>query len=72
VDFLDLSLPNSRVEIDLEEIRVGESSELVGLSVSELEGQASQLRIIALKRHDGDIELVPEPTTRIAPQTTSS
>jgi voltage-gated potassium channel len=60
VDFLDLSQPNSKTEIDLEEVRAETGSEVVDRTVGDLEARYSQLRIIALKRLDQSIELVPD------------
>jgi voltage-gated potassium channel len=65
VDFLDLSLPNSKEEIDLEEIHVGEDSKLTGLQVLEIERYGAKLRIIALKRQSQSIELVPPPELKV-------
>ncbi len=65
VEFLDLSRPNSRTEIDLEEVRVEPGSEVLDRTVGELEADYSQLRIIALKRRDESIELVPDANVSI-------
>lgn len=65
VDFLELSGPSHNEEIDLEEVRVGPGSELVGLEICEIERHGEKLRIIALKRLDEAIELVPSPNLRV-------
>lgn len=65
VDFLDLSLPNSIEEIDLEELRVDAGSELEGLAVFEIEGAPGNLRVIALKRGNESIRLVPDPGLKV-------
>lgn len=65
VDFLDLSHPNSRTEIDLEEIRVETACGIVGARVGDIEDQYSQLRIIGLKRNDESFELAPDADNRI-------
>ena len=59
VDFLEISRPRFHAEVDLEEIRVEARSSLVGQSVGELEKQTPRMRIVALKRGEDDIELVP-------------
>ncbi len=65
VDFLDLSSPNSPTEIDLEEIQVDALSELDGKAVDAIETQFTQLRVIALKRGEHSIEIVPEASREI-------
>jgi voltage-gated potassium channel len=59
VDFLEISRPRFHAEVDLEEIRVEENSKMVGQEVGALEEQGPRLRIVALKRGEEDIELVP-------------
>jgi voltage-gated potassium channel len=66
VDFLDLSLPNSNEEIDLEEIHIGGGSSLAGLEIEAIEREGTKLRIIALKRQNESIELVPHPQLQVA------
>ena len=65
VDFLELSLPNRDEEIDLEEIRVDAGSELAGLEIEEIEACCTRLRIIALKRINESIELVPAANLKV-------
>ncbi len=65
VDFLELAIPGRGAEIDLEEIRVAGGSPLVGLTIAQLEQGAARLRIIALKRGEDPIALIPDPTTRV-------
>ncbi|MCP4037557.1 MAG: hypothetical protein GY733_11515 [bacterium] len=67
VDFLDLSHPRSPTEIDLEEVSVEAGSELEQCSVAQIEERYSQLRIIALKRGELSIELVPDAQTQVDP-----
>lgn len=66
VDFLELSIPGRGGEIDLEEIRVAQGSPLAGRPIGEVEGGASRLRIIALKRNADATALIPDPATQIA------
>lgn len=66
VDFLEISRPRAHVEVDLEEIRVEPRSSLVGQSVGQLEAQTRRLRVVALKRGEGAIELVPGEERTIA------
>jgi Trk K+ transport system NAD-binding subunit len=50
----------------LEEVRVTEGSPLVGLPIAQVEQGATRLRIVALKRGDDPIALIPDPATRLA------
>jgi voltage-gated potassium channel len=65
VDFLELSLPSRGEEIDLEEIRVGEGSAASTIEVGEIERRNQRLRVVALKRVDQPIQLVPGPGERV-------
>jgi voltage-gated potassium channel len=67
VDFLDLSTPHSQTEIDLEEIHVDPQSELGGSTVAQVEARYVQLRVIALKRGQQLIELVPGASREVCP-----
>jgi len=67
VDFLELSLPGRSEEIDLEEVRAGEGSPILGRPVREIEHENSRLRIVALKKRDTAIELVPDPALEVEP-----
>jgi voltage-gated potassium channel len=66
VDFLELAIPGRGAEVDLEEVRVTEGSPLVGLPIAQVEQGATRLRIVALKRGDDPIALIPDPATRLA------
>lgn len=66
VDFLELSIPGRGAEIDLEELRVAEGSELVGQPIATIEQSSPRLRIVALKRGNDPTTLIPDPATRIA------
>ncbi len=61
VDFLELATPGRGDEIDLEEIRVGVTSRTVGRTVEAIERESARLRIIAIKRGDAPISIVPDP-----------
>ncbi|MBW2281358.1 MAG: potassium channel protein [Deltaproteobacteria bacterium] len=61
VDFLEISRPLGGEEVDLEELRVEEGSELAGQTIATLEGGSTKLRIVALRRGTARIELVPGP-----------
>jgi uncharacterized protein with PhoU and TrkA domain len=60
VDFLNLILPGQGEEIDLEEVRIPALSSLVGKTISAL-GDNERVRIVALKRGDSPIALLPGP-----------
>ena len=66
VDFLEISRPLSHAEVDLEEIRVEERSSLVGQHVGDLEQGSARMRVVALKRGEEDIELVPTDDRPVA------
>lgn len=63
VDFLELATPGRGDEIDLEEIRIDRASATVGKTVETLERESARLRIIAIKRGDAPISIVPDPKT---------
>jgi voltage-gated potassium channel len=65
VDFLELAVPGRGAEVDLEEVRVAEHSPLAGLAIAEIEKGAPRLRIVALKRGDDPIAIIPDPKTRV-------
>ena len=65
VDFLELSFPGRGAEVDLEEIRVAESSALVGQTIAAVEHSSTRLRVVALKRGNAPSALIPDPATRI-------
>ncbi len=66
VDFLEISRPRYHAEVDLEEIRVEQRSGLVGQSVGDLEQRSARMRVVALKRGEEDIELVPSGDRPVA------
>lgn len=45
--------------------RVEPGSAIADCAVRELEAEATALRIVALKRHDAAIQLVPDPSDRV-------
>jgi len=67
VDFLELSMPGRGDVVDLEEIRVGTESPLVGKAIGAIEQENTRVRIVALKRGSQPISIIPEPGTRIEP-----
>jgi len=66
VDFLELTTPGRQSEIDLEEIKVAANSAADGKTVSEVERQNERVRVVALKRGDEPISMIPSPDSRIA------
>jgi voltage-gated potassium channel len=66
VDFLQLSVPG-REEVDLEEIRISRGSAAAGKTIAAVEHENPRLRIVALKRNDQQLEMIPASTTRIEP-----
>jgi voltage-gated potassium channel len=65
VDFIELFTSGRGEEIDLEEIRIPEASQMVGKSVVEIEQSLTKLRIVALKRNDEPIRIIPRADFRI-------
>lgn len=65
VDFLEIGRPRQGGEVDLEELRIGAGSALVGRSVRALEEQAPGVRIVAVKRAGEAILIAPVADTPI-------
>ena len=65
VDFIELFASGRGEEVDLEEIRLPANSRMVGKSVAEIEHEVGKLRIVALKRNDDPITIIPASTTAI-------
>ena len=65
VDFLQLSVPGRESEVDLEEIRISRESPAAAKTVSAVERERPRLRIVAMKRNDQRLEMIPGPETRI-------
>ena len=67
VDFLQLALPGRDSEVDLEEIKILDRSSAVGMTIAEVERGNPRLRIVALKRDDKPLQMIPVPETQIKP-----
>ena len=67
VDFLQLSVPGRESEVDLEEIRISRESPAAGMTIAALERENPRLRIVAMKRNDQRLEMIPAADTKIAP-----
>jgi voltage-gated potassium channel len=65
VDFLQLSVPGRESEVDLEEIRISRASPAVGKTIAAVEQANPRLRIVALKRNDQRLEMIPAAGTPI-------
>jgi voltage-gated potassium channel len=65
VDFIELFTSGRGEEIDLEEIRIPGTSSMVGKSVLEIENSVEKLRVVALKRNDDPIRIIPRAETRV-------
>ena len=65
VDFLQLSVPGRESEVDLEEIRISRESSAVGKTIASIESENPRLRIVALKRGDEQLKMIPAPQTEI-------
>ncbi|MCP4003817.1 MAG: potassium channel protein [bacterium] len=65
VDFLEIARPRFGEEVDLEEIRIADGCELAGQTIRALENQITRLRIVALKRGEDRIQLVPDEELQV-------
>ncbi len=61
VDFIELFTTGRGEEVDLEEIRIPPGSRMVGKSVVEIEAAIGKLRIVAIKRNEDPITIIPDP-----------
>jgi voltage-gated potassium channel len=66
VDFLELSAAGRGAEVDLEEIVIVAGSPVIGRTIKSIEESSPRLRIVALKRGDDAIALIPDPATPVA------
>jgi len=67
VDFLQLSVPGRESEVDLEEIRISRESPAAGLTIAAVERENPRLRIVAMRRDDKPLEMIPASETQIKP-----
>ncbi|HVN63148.1 MAG TPA: potassium channel protein [Candidatus Binataceae bacterium] len=67
VDFLELAQPGRGDEIDLEEIRVEQHGPAADKTIEAIERNNRKVRIVALKRGDEPISIIPEPATVVRP-----
>jgi voltage-gated potassium channel len=65
VDFLELSLPGRGPEVDLEEIRVGSGSPMIGKTIKSVEDGTRRLKIVGLRKEGQEISLIPDSSTAI-------
>ncbi len=65
VDFLELSVPGRESEVDLEEIKIDADSRARGMTIAAIEQANARLRVVALKRGDQPISMIPDPATRV-------
>ncbi len=63
VDILELSMPGRGEDVALEEIRVGSGCALAGDTIGSVEREIPRLRIVALKRGEESMRIVPELRT---------
>jgi voltage-gated potassium channel len=66
VDFLEIAHPRVGPEVDLEEIAIAQDCALVGQPLGALESAAPRVRVVALKRGEEQIQLIPSESTPIA------
>jgi voltage-gated potassium channel len=65
VDFLEIARPRGGDEVDLEEVRIDADSALSGRTIAAAERSAPRVRVVALKRGEDPIRLVPAEDTEI-------
>ena len=65
VDFLELSLPGRGPEVDLEEIKVGAGSPMIGKTIKSVEDGTRRLKIVGLRKEGQEISLIPDSSTAI-------
>jgi len=65
VDFLELSVPGRGPEVDLEEIRVGPGSPMIGKTIKSVEDGTRRLKIVGLRKEGEEISLIPDSSTAI-------
>jgi voltage-gated potassium channel len=61
IDFLELTGPDGQEEVDLGEVRVEPRSALIGRTLGAIEADHARLRIVAVRRGETAIALVPGP-----------
>ena len=61
VEFLELSDPGSKAEVDLEEIVLSAASSVEGIPIRDLHSLGLSVSIIAIKRDDEPIRMHPDP-----------
>ncbi len=66
VDFLELSAPGSESEVDLEEIKITPDNPVIGMTIGAVENRFARLRVVALKRGDEAISMIPDQSTKVA------
>jgi len=67
MDFLTLVLPGNRSEtVSLEEIKIAAHSGLVGKQLSELEQAVPRLRIVAFRRGEEPLSMLPHSNVKVA------
>jgi voltage-gated potassium channel len=65
VDFLEIARPRIGPAVELEELVIAAGCSLEGRSIDQIEKELRRVRIVALKRGDAAIELVPQPDTSL-------
>jgi len=65
VDFLEISTPGRGETIDLEEVRLDPRAMIAGSTIEGLERAHARVRVVAVKRANEAIQLIPEPGTTV-------
>jgi voltage-gated potassium channel len=68
LDFIEAAFGDRRLDIQIEEVRVPDGSELVGKTLAATDiRQSTGVLVLALKRADGSLNFNPEPETVVHP-----
>ena len=67
IDFLQLSMPGRESEVDLEEIKISRESRAAGKTIAARERENPRLGIVAIRRHDQNLEMILALETQILP-----
>jgi len=69
VEFTDIALGDQEIELSIEDLIVQPGSRLDGATLEEcITPEGGNYMVIAVRRHNGELEMMPPPSTRIAAQ----
>jgi len=69
VEFTDIALGDQEIELSIEDLIVQPGSRLDGATLEEcITPEGGNYMVIAVRRHNGELEMMPPPSTQIAAQ----